>query len=71
MVLTQTIGGVNPAENFAAVYNTTDGDKCEVYTSGKTKNNIRDRFNNHEFRTIVIVGKLIEGYDNNHVSNCS
>ncbi len=71
MVLTQSTKFKNPANGFAEVYNVTNSkseDHCDVYVSGKKYKSVEDRFNSHELRTIVIVGKLIEGYDNSNVS---
>ena len=71
MVLAQSIKTINPAEGFAAVYNSVNSnaeDRCEVYVSGKKYKHVEDKFNNHKLRTIVICGKLIEGYDNSNVS---
>ena len=71
MVLTQTTETLNSAETFAEVYNVVAREakqqECGIYTSKKGKNSIK-LFNRQELRTLVVVGKLLEGYDNKHVS---
>ena len=70
MVLTQTIQGLNPAVEFKQAYDATtpgESDVCEKYVGG-TSNDILKRFDRGDIRTLIIVGRLIEGYDNRHIS---
>ena len=66
MVLAQTVVDLNSAEYFKEMYDVSD-DKCEIY-AGSAPREVLNRFNRGEFRTLVVVGKLREGYDNNRVS---
>ena len=63
MVLTQTIRDLNPAEDFKTVY----GNDYATYHS-KSGNHILRKFNEGRTRVLVVVGKLLEGYDNKRVS---
>ena len=69
MVLTQTIaiGGLNPAEEFKEYYDDCNQDTCETYITG-SRPDVIQRFTEGSIRTLVIVGKLIEGYDNKKIS---
>ncbi|XP_019853093.1 PREDICTED: uncharacterized protein LOC109582675 [Amphimedon queenslandica] len=71
MVLTQTRkeGLINPAEDFCKQYNgvAPPGYHCEMYVA-KSKPDVLDRFTNGDTRTLVVVERLREGYDNNRVS---
>ena len=67
MVLTQTIRDLNPAEEFKANYDTYNQETCEMYITG-SRPDVIQRFTEGSIRTLVIVGKLIEGYDNRNVS---
>ena len=69
MVMAQTVNDLNSASEFKYAYDavTIPGDICEVYV-GTTPRYILDRFDRGEIRTLVIVGKLLEGYDNKRVS---
>ena len=84
MVLAQVIkddGGprsINPAKTFEECYNdevmrgeyhSDDHQKnlCEYY-AGEKKLEVVDRFRKGEIRTLVIVGRLLEGFDHNRVS---
>ena len=68
MVLTQTIETLNPANEFVEIYNQIfPNDGCERYT-GDSQRSILTRFEKGEIRVLVIVGKLLEGFDRNHVS---
>ena len=49
------------------MYDVQSDDNCEIY-AGSAQKQIVKRFDDHEFRTLVVVGKLREGYDNKHVS---
>ena len=67
MVLTQTKQGINPAESFCEVYNELYPNKCAVYVS-ETRKNILEMFIKGQIRTLVIVGRLLEGFDHKPVS---
>lgn len=71
MVMAQTVIDLNAAKDFEKAYNDVkdpiSGDSCGVYAGDATRE-ILDRFDNGETRTLVIVGKLREGYDNKRVS---
>lgn len=67
MVLAQTVEDLNSAECFKQAYNTLGLDKCETFVAN-TNVEILNRFDQGKIRTLVIVGRLLEGYDNNHVS---
>ena len=67
MVLTQTVQDLNSAEDFKNEYDDVE-DSCEIYVSG-TSSDILKRFTKEgTIRTLIIVGRLIEGYDNKRVS---
>ncbi|XP_019853095.1 PREDICTED: uncharacterized protein LOC109582676 [Amphimedon queenslandica] len=73
MVLTQTIdaGGTNSAEDFCECYNAVvpKDYRCEKYVGGKKINNsILSDFGEGKIRTLVVIDKLREGYDNKAVS---
>ena len=68
MVLTQTIETLNPAAEFVETYNREfPNDGCERYT-GDSRRSILTKFEEGEIRVLVIVGKLLEGFDRKHVS---
>ena len=67
MVLAQTVQQLNAADEFQRVYERIFPGKCRVYTTGKGTAPLSD-FNNERIRTLVVVGKLREGYDNKRVS---
>jgi superfamily II DNA or RNA helicase len=69
MVMAQTVQDLYSAYDFKNAYDavTAFGDICEMYV-GNTPRAILDRFERGEIRTLVIVGKLLEGYDNKRVS---
>jgi len=68
MVLTQTKEMLNAANAFRDVYTTNHGpDKCEVYVS-ETHIDVLERFKRQEIRTLVIIGRLLEGFDHKFVS---
>jgi len=73
MVLTQTKVGINPASVFCDVYNEHhEGNKsfpvkCEVYISESSKE-VYERFKRQEICTLVIIGKLLEGFDHKFIS---
>ena len=71
MVLTQTVRDINSAENFCQAYNHVNQDECEMYvgdTPPEVSRLVLQRFQNGETRTLVVVDKLREGYDNKKVS---
>ena len=68
MVLTQTIKFLNPAADFVETYNYFfPNDGCERYTSDSHRS-ILTRFEQGEIRVLVVVGKLLEGFDRKNVS---
>lgn len=83
MVLAQVVsdeGGprsVNPAMTFEKCYNEVMHEvyhsdeyaknQCEYYAREK-KPEVVDRFRRGEIRTLVVVGRLLEGFDHNKVS---
>ena len=71
MVLTQTIesGGINPAEDFCDSYNSIVPReyRCEMYV-GSSKQDILRSYQKGNIRTLVVVNKLKEGYNNKRVS---
>ena len=69
MGLTQTIETLNSAKAFKQAYNAAvpSDEFCEIYVSGSLSNNLR-RFEKGEIRTLIIVGRLIEGFDNKCIS---
>ena len=66
MVLTQTVRDLNSAEDFKKEYDDIE-DSSEIYVGG-TSSSILKRFDEGKIRTLIIVGRLIEGYDNNRIS---
>ena len=66
MVLAQTINDLNSAEGFRDDYNDADG-ICEIYVGGSDERILTD-FNEGRLRTLVVVGRLLEGYDNKKIS---
>ena len=68
MVLTQTINSLNPAVEFVKIYNEIfPNDGCEKYT-GDSSPSILTRFEQDKIRVLVVVGKLLEGFDRKNVS---
>ena len=67
MVLTQTKQGINPAETFCDIYNELFPNKCAVYVS-ETRRDILEKFEDGEIRVLVIIGRLLEGFDHSPVS---
>ena len=68
MVLAQTREARNAASDFVNAYNRfypTDG--CEAYVGGSLEV-ILAKFNQGEIRVLVIVERLLEGFDRKHVS---
>ena len=67
MVLAQTKEG---AEKFCKISNDRHGSseyKCEVYV-GKSPEDVRKCFVSGKVRTLIVVGRLQEGFDHNKVS---
>ena len=67
MVLAQTKQGINPAETFRNIYNELFPDKCEMYVS-ETRKDTLDKFKDGKCRVLVIIGRLLEGFDHDKVS---
>ena len=66
-MLTQTKVGLNPAETFCNIYNELFPNKCGVYVS-ETRRDILDKFQDGKIRTLVIIGRLLEGFGHKPVS---
>ena len=60
MVLAQTINDLNSAEGFKAEY-------VGIYVGGSDERILTD-FNEGRLCTLVVVGRLLEGYDNKKIS---
>ncbi len=70
MILCQTINGVNSISKFVDLYNQNEhipANQCKQFIGG-THSSVRDTFLKGEFRTLVICGSLLEGFDNKNVS---
>ena len=70
MVLTQEreAGGRNAAEDFVAAYRGRfPHSRCEAYITG-TRQSVLDQFKSGEIRTLVVIGRLLEGFDHKHIS---
>ncbi len=79
MVLTQTISTLNPADDFSAAYDAVLkearavgeevalDEACEKYVSDSPRE-VVNNFEQGKTCTLVIVGRLLEGYDNKRVS---
>ena len=68
MVLTQTKNGINSAQKFFESYNRVNNPgQCGMYV-GDASAEVLQRFQNGKTRTLVVVDKLREGYDNKRVS---
>ena len=67
MVLTQSKSGKNPAIPFCEAYNRLYPGKCAVYVY-KTSESVRKELENGDIRTLVIIGRLLEGFDHTPVS---
>ena len=67
MVIAQTRKDLNSAEKFCSLYNNLYPNHCEVY-DGVSKSTVLDRFKKGKIRTLVIIGKLLEGFDHKPVS---
>ena len=71
MVLSQTITNLRSAEEFAEQYNAVANEagekECAIYSSGRGEE-AAEKFKKQQLRTLVVCGKLIEGYDNKNVS---
>ena len=67
MVLAQTKTGLNQAELFRDTYNDLFPNTCEMYVT-KFRRYILDAFKRGEIRVLVIIGRLLEGFDRKHVS---
>ena len=67
MVLTQSKLGRNPAIPFCNIYNGMYPNKCAVYVT-ETSRDVLDAFVNGKIRVLVIIGRLLEGFDHEAVS---
>lgn len=67
MVIAQTKEDLNSARKFCRLYNVLYPNHCEVYDSD-SKSGILTRFRNGKIRTLIIIGKLLEGFDHKPVS---
>ena len=67
MVIAQTRKDLNSAEKFCSLYNNLYPNHCEVYDGG-SKSTVLSHFKEGKIRTLVIIGKLLEGFDHKPVS---
>ena len=67
MVLAQTRKDLNAASTFCGVYNQLYPGKCMDYVTG-TNDGVLEAYENGDIRTLVVVGKLLEGFDHKEVS---
>lgn len=69
MVICQTIQDLNSVREFVGVYNqnASELEKCCEYIS-ETNQEVLKRFKTFQFRTLVICGSLLEGFDHPNVS---
>ena len=67
MVIAQTKADLNPARKFRNIYDEEYRGHCEVY-DGDASPTVLDRFKKGEIRTLVIIGKLLEGFDHKPIS---
>ena len=67
MVLTQSKRGKNPAIPFCEAYNRLFPGKCAVYVF-ETSRAVLEKFVKGDIRTLVIIGRLLEGFDHTLVS---
>ena len=67
MVIAQTKEDLNSARKFCSLYNNLYPDHCEVYDSDSASS-VLTRFINGKIRTLVIIGKLLEGFDHKPIS---
>ena len=70
MVLCQTINDLNSVCLFVDLYNQNipnDREKCHQFI-GNTPNQVLKSFKQKEFRTLIICGSLLEGFDHPNVS---
>ena len=67
MVIAQTKEDINLAKKFCGLYNKSYPGHCEVYDSDSSSS-ILTRFLVGKIRTLVIIGKLLEGFDHKPVS---
>lgn len=70
MILCQTTETINPISLIVDLYNQNENEehnKCHEYIA-ETRVSIRDSFIRGDFRTLVICGSLLEGFDHKKVS---
>ena len=67
MVITQSIHSLNPAESFCKEYNRIYPEKCAIFVKD-TSDAVLNDFVSGKIRTLVIIGRLLEGFDHNKVS---
>ena len=70
MVLTQErgAGGINAAEDFVLAYRDLfPHSMCEAYVTG-TPLSVLERFKSGDIRTLVVIGRLLEGFDHKCIS---
>ena len=74
MVLTQTVAGLNPATLFYLAYSIVAPNKCGLYVTTRelqfpiNADEELQKFEKGDIRTLVIIGKLREGFDQKQVS---
>ena len=67
MVLTQSKRGKNPAIPFCETYNKLYPNKCAVYVT-ESSMDVLSAFIHGKIRVLVIIGRLLEGFDHEAVS---
>ena len=67
MVLTQTKRDLNAAYEFKKAYDEVAPGRCGVFVGGTDPSVLAD-FKADRIRTLVVVGRLLEGFDDRHVS---
>ena len=67
MVIAQTKEDINSARKFCRLYNNSYQDHCQVYDSDSSSVVLK-RFRDGKIRTLVVIGKLLEGFDHKPIS---
>ena len=67
MVIAQTRGGLNSARMFRDLYHSLYPDHCEVF-DGESPSTVLDQFRERNIRTLVVIGRLLEGFDHKPIS---
>ena len=67
MVIAQTKEDINSARKFCSLYNNSYPGHCQVYVSDSSSA-VLTQFKNGKIRTLVVIGKLLEGFDHKPIS---